>query len=275
MSRRSLVYLSVVQEYNPEQIIDTLNKFKNVQRENSIITTFDGRQICRVDVSHVYYNFGFSKFCKKIVGEIENYFTPLAYRLKVKRGVQELKLVGGEVTINGEVYHKMIAIVNSTNKQRALSMNIGLIRKESGSSSVQAYFRNKHYKSSMPDKIKSFADNLINFNMDIEYQVKTIEDLANLNVSFEKLCQNLMFKDGEKIKSMVYRVRAFMKKLEEYNSEKYFISTEDFEVNAYDAYKVYLELFAEYDSAVIARETRRILEALGKEQAVEEDEPCV
>jgi len=241
------------------------DRFKNVQRDNRIVTTFDGRHICSVEVSDVYYNFGFSKFCKKIVGEIENYFMPLAYRLKVKRGIQELKLVGGEITINGEQYYKMISIVNSTNKQRALSMNIGLIRKESGSSSVQAYFRNKHYKSSMPDKIKSFADNLINFNMDIEYQVKTIEDLANLNVSFRELVEKLSTNSkGEVLKSMVYRVRAFTKNLETKG-----LADSD-TINAYDAYKAYLELFSEYDSSVSARETHRILRALGRE--IEEEE---
>lgn len=281
MARKSLVFLSVVQEYDADAIVETLNKFENVQDGSQIITRYDGRLICRVDVSDVYYNFAFSDFCKKIVSEIENYFTPQAYRLKVKKGIQELKLVGGEVLINGEPYYKMISIVNSTNKQRALSMNIGLVLKSSVSSSVQSYFRNKHYKSSLPDKIKSFSENLINFNMDIEYQVRTIEDLAELNVSFMKLVENLSTnRKGEVMKSMVYRVRAFGKNLESRGvgleninllRHPYSTETKDFEVNAYVAYKAYLELFSEYDSAVIARETRRILEALGKEQPLEEE----
>lgn len=288
MSRRSLVYLSVVENYNPDKIIDTLNKFKNVQRENQIITTFDGKLICRVDVSDVYYNFGFSKFCMKIVGQIENYFTPIAYRLRVKRGVQELKLVGGEVEINGEAYYKMLAIVNSTNKQRALSMNIGLIRKENAMTSVQSYFRNKHYKSSLPDKIKNFAENLINFNMDVEYQIQTIENLSGVQISFVELIKKLSTnKDGELMKSMVYRIRAFAKVLETkgigtsnldllHNPLSAIIvpvfDYGDFQINAYDAYSAYLSLFIEYDSSVAARETRRILNALGSQISDETEE---
>jgi len=248
-------------KYNINEINETLDKFVNIQRNNKIITSFDGRELCRVEVSNKYYNFDFSAFCKKIVGEIENYFTPDAYLLKIRSGgFQELRLVGSEVDINGETYLKMIGITNSTNTQWALSMNIGLVRKSNVTGSVYVSFHNKHYKKSMPNKIKNFADNLINFNINIEYHIKTIKDLAQKIVSFEDLIKVLSTnKDGNEIKSMALKVRALSKKLMEYGYPKYIIT-----LTAKDIFDAYTELFKNYDTAVIGRETRRILGALDK-----------
>lgn len=269
-----MVNFNLSNKYNLEHINETLDKFTNVQINNQVITSYDGRELCRVSVSDIYYNFDFSAFCKKVVSEIENYFTPEAYLLRVRSGVQELRLVGSEVDINGEVYLKMIGIINSTNKEKALSMNIGLVRKSNVTGSVHASFRNKHYKSSMPNKIKNFADNLINFNMDIEYHIKTIEDLSQREISFKELVENLSTKDGERIKSMKLKVRGLGKKLYGYGYWKHrntlynpFSETvEDFNVKAKDVFDAYTELFKNYDTSVIGRETRRILDALNKEK---------
>lgn len=262
--------LNLAQTYDFDKINETLDKFKNIRKRNTIVSSFDGRTLCSVDVSDKYYNFDFSKFCKMIVSEISNYFTPEAYLLRVSSGIQELRLAGEEVDINGDKYLKLFSIINSTNKQRALSMNVGLIRKKNKSSSVHVSFRNKHYKSSMPDKIVSFSNNLINFNLDVEYQISTIEKLSKKEISFLDLVKNLSAKpSGKFIKSMHYKVRAFGKKLEEYGY--YEINTlrnpfadnvSDFKVNAVDAHNAYIELFSNYDTTIISRETSRILTAI-------------
>jgi hypothetical protein len=123
----------------------------------------------------------------------------------------------------------------------------------------------------MPDKLKNFADNLINFNMDIEYHVKTLKDLATKEMSFLDLAEALSTNiDGDKIKSMSLKVRALGKKLSEYGYSKFrntlnnpFSDTvEDFKINTKDIFDAYTELFKKYDTSVIARETRRILTAL-------------
>jgi phage terminase large subunit len=79
----------------------------------------------------------------------------------------------------------MISIVNSTDKSKALSMNVGLVKVDERnrplSYTILTSFSNKHYKSTLPEKIKSFSDNLINFNIDINFHIKTIEDLKNKN----------------------------------------------------------------------------------------------
>lgn len=260
-------------KYDLIKINETLDKFVNIQKGGNVTTLYDGKELCSVEVSEKYYNFDFSDFCKKVVSEIENYFIPDAYLLRVRSGIQELRLVGSEVDINGEAYLKMIGIINSTNKERALSMNIGLVRKSNVTSSVHVSFRNKHYKSSMPNKIQNFSDNLINFNMDIEYHIKTIEDLSKKDIDFRELVDALSTnKDGERIKSMYLKVRALGKKLIE-NGYSNFVNilrnpfsdtVEQLVINSKDIFDAYTELFKNSDSAIIGRETRRILDALDK-----------
>jgi len=266
-----MVNFNLSNKYNRDKINEALDKFTNIQRNNKVITSFDGEELCSVQVSNKYYNFDFSSFCKKIIEEIENYFTPNAYLLRIRSAIQELRLVGGEVDINGETYLKMVAITNSTNRQVALSMNIGLVRESNVTSSVHVSFKNKHYKTSMPNKIKKFADNLINFNMDIEYHIKTIKDLSERLVSFKELINALSTnKDGDKIKSMELKIRALGKKLMEYGYQDYRNSlnnpysdtVKDFTLKAKDVFDAYTELFKSYDTSAVGRETRRILDAL-------------
>lgn len=267
--------------FNSEEVNSNLGKFSNKLENGSLITSYDGREICRVDVSKVYYNFDFSNFSKSILAEIEKYFTPEKYALKAASGVQELKLVGDELYIDNERYEKMISIVNSTDKSRALSMNVGLAKiDKSGRTDsilILTSFSNKHYKSSLPDKIKSFSDNLINFNMDIDYHIKTIEDLKNKEISIIEFSKKMMFNDeGKVIKSVILKLNAMGKRLAYNYNLKTNYSTlvnltpdkidkiQDVTINAKTIYSAYIELFKNSDTSIIARESRRIIETLEK-----------
>ena len=261
------------------KINNDLDKFENKIEDGFLVTKFDGREICRVEISKIYYNFDFTTFSKSILSEIQKYFTPEMYGLKVASGVQEIRLVGDELYIDNERYEKMISIVNSTDKSRALSMNVGLIKTEKGrhpsSITILTSFSNKHYKSSLPDKIKDFSDNLINFNMDIDFHIKTIEDLKNKELSLVEFAKSVLFdKDGKVVKSMELKLRALGKKLmydygyrNNYSTMSNLISSEidkveDITLNAKTLYSAYIELFKDKDTALIARESRRIIEAI-------------
>lgn len=265
--------------FDAVKVNEDLEKFSNKMEDGWLITSYDGREICRVEVSKIYYNFDFTNFSKSILSEILNYFTPEKYALKAASGVQELRLLGDELYIDNERYEKMISIVNSTDKSKALSMNVGLAKAEEGkrptSYTILTNFSNKHYKSSLPDKIKSFSDNLINFNMDIDFHIKTIEDLKNKDISIIDFAKSVLFdKDGKVVKSVELKLRALGKKLiHDYGFFKNYSSLnnltadnidniEDVEINAKVLYNAYVELFKDSDTSIIARESRRVIEAL-------------
>ena len=173
----------------------------------------------------------------------------------------------------------MISIVNSTDKSKALSMNVGLVRCEKNgparSYTILTNFSNKHYKASLPDKIKSFSDNLINFNIDIDFHVKTIEDLKDKEISIVEFAKSILFDDRGKVyKSIELKLRALGKKLVyDYNFRKNYNTltnltaanldkVEDLKINAKLLYNAYVELFKDQDTSIIARESRRVIEAI-------------
>jgi hypothetical protein len=173
----------------------------------------------------------------------------------------------------------MISIVNSTDRSKALSMNVGLVkynqRGDRDAITILTSFCNKHYKSSLPDKIKSFSDNLINFNMDIDFHVKSIEDLANKEISIVDFAKSIMYDEkGKLIKTMELKLRALGKKLaydygfrKNYNTlvnltESDISNVKDFTIKSKTIYDAYIELFKDSDTSIIARESRRIIDTL-------------
>jgi hypothetical protein len=275
--------VSISKEFNSIEVNENLGKFSNKLEDGHLVTSYDGREVCRVDVSKVYYNFDFTNFSKSILSEIEKYFTPEKYALKAASGVQELKLIGDEIYIDNEKYMKMISILNSTDKSRALSMNVGLVKMSDRgriiSTTILISFSNKHYKSSLPDKIKSFSDNLTNFDMNIDFHIKTIEDLKHKEISIVDFAKKILFNnDGKVIKSVELKLNAMASKLiytygfKEYRSTLFNLTpnkldkVKDFTINAKTLYNAYIELFNDYDSSIIARESRRIIDALEQVQ---------
>jgi len=272
--------------YDKDNIFNTLNNLKIYQQGNYIITNYKGRPISETKVTNKYQIFDFSSFAKEIVGEVENYFTPETYKLRIRKGIQELRLIGEEVYINGEQYHKMLNILNSTDKSRALQLNIGLIRFICTNGVIAAVedeytgFKNKHYKSSLPGAVEDFMKNLNKFNIILDKQSTIIESLSTNIISLQELAAKLTLDEHGVIKeNRLLKLKSFTKKLLTSKTDKLnikllneeqikllnypeiFQSTKvDIEIPAYQAFNNYTELFREYDSSVIKRETNRILE---------------
>ncbi len=271
--------VAVTKVFDSVKLNEDLDKFDNQIEDGFLVTRYDGREICRVEVSKIYYNFDFTNFSKSILSEIQKYFTPEVYRLKIASGEQEIKLIGDELYIDNERYEKSISIVNSTDKSKALSMNVGLVKCEKGKRSTSTIiltsFSNKHYKATLPDKIKSFSENLINFNMDIDFHVKTIDDLKNKEVTIVEFAKSVLFdKNGKVVKSIELKLAALGKKLMyEYGFRKNYSTlsnltaadiekVEDITLNAKVLFTAYIEMFKDSDTSIIARESRRVIEAL-------------
>jgi hypothetical protein len=276
---------SVEKTFDLSEIKESLDKFSNEIIGNCLITKYGDKQICSAEISGVYYNFDFSNFSKSILSEIEKYFIPEKYTLDIKGGTQEIRLSGGEIFIDNERYEKMISINNSTDKSKALSMNIGLIRVDKDKKLkyiiILTNINNKHYKSTLPDKIKLFTDNLINFNMDIDFHIKTIEDLNNKKVSIKELSNSILHdKNGKFIKSNELKLRALGNKLiYNYDFKKYYNVLSNLTKNNIDKiddiiidckilYNAYLEIFSNKDTSVISRESKRIIEIMESIQDV-------
>jgi len=277
----------IEQIYDKNAIFGTLDKLALSRKENNILTHFDGRLIANTLVTDKYELFDFPTFAKDVIDEVENYFSPEKYNLRITKGTQELRLIGEEVLINGDRYSKMFNILNSTDKSRALQLNVGLVRFICTNGMVVAAdneyagLKTKHFKASLPEKVKTFVESLDTFEMNINKQSETLENLTGRFVSFRELAEKIaMDEDGVIKDSAALKLRAFAKKLLSSETDRLvdlhseqeallrntnmFLNPEfknvDIEMPAYNALNCWIEVYRNYDSSVLKRETNRILE---------------
>ena len=274
-------------QYDKDAIFGTLDNLKLSRQDNNILTHYGDKLIANTTVTNKYELFDFPTFAKEVVGEVENYFQPETYNLRITKGTQELRLIGEEVIINGDKYSKMFNILNSTDKSRALQLNVGLIRFICTNGMVVAAddeysgFKTKHFKSTLPGKVEQFVKSLDSFDLQINKQSSIIENLQGNFISFRELVSKLSLDEhGVMNDSKALKLRAFAQKLLISETDKLsglnsdqvsllrnanlFQSPDfkniDIEMSAYNALNCWTEVYRNYDSSILKRETNRILE---------------
>jgi len=286
-------HFGIEKEYSKDEIFAVLDKLKISQEGLNVLTHYDGKLIANTQVSKIYEVFDFPTFAKEVVSEIEKYFTPEKYKLRITKGAQELRLIGEDVLINDDVYQKMFNIINSTDKSRALSLSAGLMRMVCTNGLVVGVedefeqVRVKHYKTKLPDKVVKFIEGLSNFDISINKQAETISNIVGKSVSFKDIIKGMAFnKDGLVTSTTSLRMRAFCKKIQSSQSdaikglsveqinllnnvhimvsekEKFDKEPTDIVMDAYKALNLYTEIYRNYDSTVLKRETNRIFDLL-------------
>jgi len=279
--------------FNKDEIRKSISKIGTFKTDNggSLVTTFNGRQICESQISDRYFDFDFNKFSIDVLDEIENYFTPETYTLKISSGFQELRLVGEEITIGGEVYYKMFNLLNSTNREYALQMNIGLIRRATGAGVILDTTENgagmvsRHFFRALPERVKNFVEKLKKFDVIIDAQSVLIEDLAKEIISFSEVINQFMTatdpKTGKVSNSAKNRAKAFGKKLlnsptdkaKNLNKSQINLLSDptatlnkkvDVQITGVQALNAYTDVYKNYNSCVQKAEAERILKAMGK-----------
>ena len=281
--------MKIEKSYDQIAIIDTLNKLEIEQKGNNIFTRYDNKLISDSTVSNKYEIFDFPNFATNIVKEIENYFKPENYILRINKGQQELRLIGEEIEINGDKYFKMFNIFNSTDKSRALGLNTGLIRFVCSNGMVigvkdeLSKLSVRHFKSTLPQKVDLFLNSLKNFDLNINKQTLTLNKLNGKYVSYKEIIEKLAKdKKGIITTNRMNKVKAFSQKILKSETDRIenlrkeqiellnnpILFTEkgydkiDIEMSAYNALNCYTEVFRNYNSQVLDRETNRILELI-------------
>lgn len=277
--------------YNKEEIFNILDKLKITQDGQNIITKYDTKLISNAVVSEQYELFDFSNFAKDVINEVENYFTPEKYKLRITKGQQELRLIGEEVLINDDVFSKMFNIVNSTDKSRALSINVGLMRLVCSNGMVvkvddeYEQVRVKHYKNKLPNKVLNFVENISNFDITINKQTDILENISGKIISFKDIAKKLLInKDGIITNHASNRIRVFSKNIQNSKSDSIknltseqiftlnniqkcvldqtFYELVDINMDAYVALNLYTETYNKLDSTILKRETNRFLDLI-------------
>lgn len=263
--------------YNKEELFNLIDKI-SIDRNGNIITTkYDNRVINTTEVSNRYEIFDIVKYLKDKINVIESNFPITMYKLEVKGGKQTLQLISDKVEIGGVDFYKSFYILNSTDKSRRLSFNIGL-RSESKDFYLvgnNASLVKKHLKGvTQAAEDASLSIDAETFNE----QLESINSLVGHRIKFSKLREIILdndnFDDVAKIShrkfdafknSIRWSTRVTLD-----NNQRNFLYTPsdrmcefpddlDFFVDAFYAFQLYLTIFNRQDANVVKKETEKIM----------------
>jgi hypothetical protein len=269
------------QDYNKEQLLNIIDKISITKEGTQVITKFGERVIKVTNVSNRYEIFNISGYLKNKIELIEKNFTISKYKFDIIGGKQYLQLISDSIQVGGVDFHKSFYILNSSDKSRRLSFNVGLYSDTNdlyviGASNTGLI--KKHLKGvTQAAELASEGLNGETFNE----QIEAMESIVGHKVAFSKLRQ-IILGDAEEVPQINHRkfdafknnVRYVANKIElvqtklsveqrnmlfmESSKIKEVTRELDFYVDAFWAFQTYLKIFNRQDSHIIKTETERI-----------------
>ncbi len=277
----------ITETFNKEEINERIKPLNISQGEGVVNTKWNESNQRSVPVSSRYKIVDFKKMVHDILENIESVFAPEKYRLDIYRARQELRLKGEEVIINGDVYHKVIYLLNSTDKTKAVQMNIGFEREKNNTgvivnvnSTHKVHYSARHCKGlNLETKISSFMENLQNCDelfdlqrqklIQLNYETVRLSDIAEALNADEKPIKFDVFKHML-LNSQTDKVTGLTKHEFEALRSPYNVMDKSVlkkEISGYTAFQCYAEIFRSYDSHVVNRETSRMMDIILGENA--------
>ena len=262
--------------YNKIELINKVNSVEIYRLGNQVITKYQNRVVNTSVVSSLYEVFDIKSFLLSKINQLEANFDILYYRFALRKGRQELTLLSDSIEINNTPYYKSFFILNSSDKSRRLSMNMGLYRSDNDSYMVAA-IRNMSLSKKHLRGVTKMAEDASQ-SIDIETfdeQIDSIRSLIGERVLLSKVKDIILDKDlkvnHNKFDALKNSLRwSKSDRLDALNteqiktlmtpSEKLVIDHHnDFSIDAYKIFNCYLQVFSRQDSYVVKKETEKIL----------------
>lgn len=265
--------------YNKQELVDRIDKISIERQDNVIITKYEGRVINATPVSNRYEIFDIVKYLKDKIDMIEKNFTITKYEFTMTSGRQYLKLISDKVQVGGLDFYKSFYILNSTDKTRRLSFNVGLYcdTRDFYVVGVNNVGLVKKHLKGVTEAAEAATEGLNGetFNE----QIESMNSLVGHQIAFSKI-REVILGDKKEIPQINHRKFDAFKNMIRYavsdgklkltkaqhdilfkESDKIntISSLEDFNLDAFWAFQVYLRIFNRQDSHIIKIETERIL----------------
>jgi hypothetical protein len=269
----SFLYSKGYQKYNKQDLFRKIDAIEIFQSGSQVITKYFNRVINTTNVSDRYEIFDIRGFMKSKIDYLESNFNITFSNLRIRGGIQELILLSDQVDIAGINYYKAFFILNSSDKSRRLSMNLGLYQADNGTYLVNTIKNfsliTKHIKG-ITDKAEVAAQNI-----DVETfdeQIDSIRSLVGERVMLSQV-RNIIIDKEQKVNHNKFDALKnvlrwhYSKGLSKAQigvlttpSEKLNIdSSLDFSFDAFQIFQAYMNVFRNQDSYVVRKETEKIL----------------
>lgn len=277
-----------IKPFTKEQFLEELSGLKIEKVGENVVTTFNDRTTCIEKVSERYQIFDFGGWLSTKIDSIIKNFSPTQYSVRIYGGIQQINLYSETIEVSNEKYQKSLFILSSSNRTRALSMYAGI----KCLSTSNFYILNAQNFSVYKKHLKGmneFVDSEVVIDGEtFQEQVEAISKLVGSKIYYSKLFKLIV--NSEK-KVDLGKFEALRKKIEygvRYHSYRNFKVTgttltkeqlnllnmesevlatridtitpnEDFMMDAYEIFKLYMSGFNKSDSQVIKKETERIM----------------
>jgi hypothetical protein len=261
--------------YNKTELFNYIDKIEVEKANGQVITKYNGRVTQIANVSERYEVFDIAKYLKEKIELIEQNFTISKYQLTIRKGQQYLQLISDSVNIGGIDFYKSFYILNSTDKSRRLSFYAGLHSQNYYYIGANNVGLSKKHLTGVNVAAEDASKGLTGETFD--EQIEALRNLVGHRIQFSKIRQVIL---GEKEEVPQVNHRKFdafknsiryadsdgsIKLTREQRSQLYTESErmtevkEDFYLDAFWAFGVYMRLFSKQDSHVIKNETDRIM----------------
>jgi hypothetical protein len=261
--------------YNREELNEKINSIDITRQSNQVITKYFGRVIKVSNVSDIYEVFDINSYLSSKLDQIESNFSISKYDLTVKGGIQSLTLISDPVDINGNEFYKSFFILNSTDRSRKLSFDLGLFSKSKSFFTIHSSnigLSKRHLRG----VTKAAEESTQNINVEtFDQQINDISSLVNHKVKLSNIRDIIVDENlkvnHSKFDSFKWSILNFQsegriqlsndqKMMLRMPSEKLQITGEnDFYIDAFFAFQTYLRIFSNQDSHLIKKETEKIM----------------
>jgi len=253
-----------------------------VTKSRGVVVTKDGDKIIsKFRPSKIYEIVSFNDAVVALMSIVSGIFQPEFFTIVIKAGYQELKLKGRSHNINGEIFHEMLWLTNSTDGTKRLSVRYGLMRQVCSNGMCVVHtgtsFQVKHLTSNnVNEELMAFMQSLP--KLDATQTIKKLGAVANKVITVGKLSDALVNKTGEKGNDTIWNL--LVRKLSSSKTDalgtkedaiitginvpfrKMTKETLDTEVPAWKVMNCYTELWRSLNAGEVERETGKILEIL-------------
>lgn len=267
-------------DYNKTELFNIIEKISIEKNGDQVITKLDGRVINTTEVSNRYEIFDIVKYLKDKISDIEKNFTISKYQFNLTSGRQYLQLISDKVNIGGVDFYKSFYILNSTDKSRRLSFNVGLYSDTSKFYIIPNVSNVGLVKKHLKGVTQAAEEATSGLNDEtFNEQIEALNSIVGHRIQLSKLRQVIL---GDKVEIPKVNHRKFdalkntirfaasdkritltadQHKLLLVESEKLNSITieQDFYLDAFWAFQMYLMLFNRQDSHIIKNETERIM----------------
>lgn len=265
--------MSLTKNFKPfdkEQVLKYISGIDISMQDDMVITKYFGVTKKCTKVSKRYEIFDIRSFMIQKIDEITKNFDISYYRLVVKSGIQYLVLISDAVEINGVNFYKSFYILNSSDKSRSLSLNMGLYQDSSDtyfilSVSNMSLFT-KHL-TGVTEKAESISESIKGESFD--EQIASIQSIVGQKVMLSKVREIIVDEDFQinhkKFDAFKNLIRSSLKLTSSQDSflktpsEKIvFDSSNDLSIDAFLVFNLYMLIFKNQDAHIVKKETERI-----------------